>query len=159
MVQHRRTLSDEHGTGIAVQPQQLLPALKAKIGRISLESQQAGGHDLIAAGVHTALSPASIRDTLGSEASSGARFSSNRRSNSVSADGSGWGSADSAGGDGPGGRPQAFEAVAAPRLRLDVGFEGLVLKLKSCGKEVLQGVTGRLQHGRLAAVMGPSGAG
>lgn len=156
MVHHRRTLSAEHGTGTAVQPQQPLSALKAKIGWSSLESQQAG-HDLIAAGVHTALSPASITDTLGSEASLGARFLRSQRSNSVSADGSGWGSADSGGGDGPGGR-QAFEA-AAPRLRLEVGFEALGLKLKSCGKEVLQGVTGRLQHGRLAAVMGPSGAG
>ena len=43
------------------------------------------------------------------------------------------------------------------RVQLDVQFEGLGLKLKSCGKAVLQGVSGRLQPGRLAAIMGPSG--
>jgi hypothetical protein len=112
-----------------------------------MESQQ--HHDLITTGVYTALSPASIRDTLGSEASSGARFFRGQRSNSASADGSSWGAGYEA--------PAGFGSGRAPRAQLDVGFEGLGLKLKSCGKVVLQGVSGCLEHGRLAAVMGPSG--
>jgi ABC-type multidrug transport system ATPase subunit len=40
---------------------------------------------------------------------------------------------------------------------MDVRFRGLGLKLKSCGKVVLHGVTGELTHGRLTAIMGPSG--
>eukprot|EP00879_Flechtneria_rotunda_P031195 GHRR01034055.1.p1 GENE.GHRR01034055.1~~GHRR01034055.1.p1 ORF type:complete len:597 (+),score=153.10 GHRR01034055.1:108-1898(+) len=40
---------------------------------------------------------------------------------------------------------------------MDVGFQGLSMKLKSCGKQVLQNVTGQLLHGRLTAIMGPSG--
>jgi len=42
---------------------------------------------------------------------------------------------------------------------LDIRFEGLGLKLRSNKQVVLQGVTGEVQHGKLTAVMGVSGAG
>ena len=40
---------------------------------------------------------------------------------------------------------------------IDFTFEDLGLKLRSNGHVVLQGVTGSIRHGRLTAVMGPSG--
>eukprot|EP00775_Hariotina_reticulata_P010763 gene10763-10919_t len=55
-------------------------------------------------------------------------------------------------------RPSAG-ASGCHRPMLDVGFQDLSMRLKSCGKMVLQGVTGGLHPGRLAAIMGPSGAG
>ena len=42
---------------------------------------------------------------------------------------------------------------------IDFHFESLGLQLKKGGKPVLQGVTGKILHGRVTAVMGPSGAG
>ena len=38
-------------------------------------------------------------------------------------------------------------------------FENLGLTLKKDGRSVLNGVTGTIYHGRVTAVMGPSGAG
>lgn len=42
---------------------------------------------------------------------------------------------------------------------VDLSFVNLGLKLKSNNRPVLQGVTGTIYHGRVTAVMGPSGAG
>lgn len=134
--QHRRTHSATVGM-------QVLPNLKTKTTRMSLDSQDP---DLIATAIHTTFSPASAQGRFSSEASSAARFFRTQRSPSDSADGSGWSA----------GRMASMSGERRPCL--DVGFEGLGLKLKSCGKVVLQGVRGCLEHGRLAAVMGPSGA-
>ena len=42
---------------------------------------------------------------------------------------------------------------------IDISFDALGLQLKAGGRSVLNGVTGNLRHGRVCAVMGPSGAG
>jgi hypothetical protein len=122
----------------------------AAAGLTTQQQQQQQGHDLISTGVYTtALSPSGLRGRLESEASSGARFFSGRGSRSLSGDGGS-----------PGLGPDyaaGFDSKMPAHVQLDVAFEGLGLKLKSCGKVVLQGVSGRLEHGRLAAVMGPSG--
>lgn len=47
----------------------------------------------------------------------------------------------------------------ARRVQLEVSFEGLSLRLRSCGKSVLQSVSGTLRAARVTAIMGPSGAG
>lgn len=49
--------------------------------------------------------------------------------------------------------------AGARRPELDVRFVGLGLRLRSCGKTVLQSVSGRLRPSALTAIMGPSGAG
>lgn len=155
--QHRRTHSastESHPHQTPAAQQQPLPSIKAKGGKVSPDLS---GPDFISTGVyHTALSPASIRERLesaGTEASAGAHFFRGQRSNTASGDGGAgtWGMEDRTPGAGSGG------GFAAGRVQLDVGFENLGLKLKSCGKMVLQGVTGCLKHGRLTAVMGPSG--
>jgi ABC-type multidrug transport system ATPase subunit len=46
-----------------------------------------------------------------------------------------------------------------PSMTIDFHFNDLGLKLKTSGATVLAGVTGRILHGRVTAVMGPSGAG
>ena len=52
------------------------------------------------------------------------------------------------------------EDVFAPRkFRVDFEFKNLGLKLKSSGRSVLDGVTGKIQSAHITAVMGPSGAG
>lgn len=43
------------------------------------------------------------------------------------------------------------------KLQLSVEFRGLGLRLRSCGKSVLQSVSGALQARTLTAIMGPSG--
>jgi hypothetical protein len=153
---HRRTHSGAEAPRLsdpAAQQQQqqhpahALPPVKAKAGRPSTDSQAHAAQDLISTRVYPALSPASIRDRLDSQASSGAQFFRAQHSASTSAGGS-------SSYDSP--VPGSSRDADGP-VQLDVGFEDLGLKLKSCGKAVLQGVTGRLQHGRLAAVMGPSG--
>lgn len=136
----------------AVQPEELwpsaieqhsLPKVKVKAGRTSNDAQ---GQELIAAGFFTsAVSPASIEERISSEAFQGARSFRLQRLASASSD------------DDRGSRPAASSYQRGPKVQLDVGFEELGLKLNSCGKVVLQGVCGRLEHGRLAAVMGPSG--
>lgn len=143
------------------QHQQSALALKVKAGRSSLEAHPG---DLISTAVHTAtLIPASLRDRLESNASSGARFFSAHHDNNFSTgdstDGSGFGGGGATAGAFNNPQLSQLAGLSPPRVQLDVGFEGLGLKLKSCGKMVLQGVTGSLTHGRLAAVMGPSGAG
>ena len=45
------------------------------------------------------------------------------------------------------------------RPLLGVEFRELGLRLRSCGKVVLAGVTGQLRAARTTAIMGPSGAG
>ena len=45
------------------------------------------------------------------------------------------------------------------RPLLGVEFRDLGLRLRSCGKVVLAGVTGQLRAARTTAIMGPSGAG
>lgn len=40
---------------------------------------------------------------------------------------------------------------------LEVGFENLSMRLKSCGKLVLQECKGQLKPWRVTAIMGPSG--
>lgn len=42
---------------------------------------------------------------------------------------------------------------------VDISFKELGLKIKGTEKKVLDGVTGTIHHGRVTAVMGPSGAG
>ncbi|PRW59962.1 white-brown complex 30 [Chlorella sorokiniana] len=56
------------------------------------------------------------------------------------------------------GAGQSFRAFKAIRPRLTLEFEGLGLELPD-GRSILHDVTGRFEHSRLAAVMGPSGAG
>jgi hypothetical protein len=147
-VQHVRNAEAAGQPAQQQKQQHTLPPLKSKQGRASLESQHE--HDLISTGVYTTtFSPSSLRGRLESEASSGERFFRGRGSTSHSGDGSSLG-------HGPD-YAAAFDSVLPARVQLDVAFEGLGLKLKSCGKVVLQGVSGRLEHGRLAAVMGPSG--
>lgn len=58
------------------------------------------------------------------------------------------------------GGPGAAPAGLAPKsYTLNIRFEELGLRLKKGGHVVLSGVTGQLTHGRVTAVMGPSGAG
>jgi ABC-type multidrug transport system fused ATPase/permease subunit len=45
------------------------------------------------------------------------------------------------------------------RPKIEVSFKDLSLTLKGNGKKILRNVTGKLLPGRIAAVMGPSGAG
>ncbi|GLJ04797.1 hypothetical protein SUGI_0003600 [Cryptomeria japonica] len=45
------------------------------------------------------------------------------------------------------------------RPQIEVSFKDLSLTLKGNGKKILRNVTGKLMPGRIAAVMGPSGAG
>lgn len=51
-----------------------------------------------------------------------------------------------------------FRAFKAVRPRLALQFEGLGLELHD-GRTILSDITGRFEHSRVAAVMGPSGAG
>ena len=54
----------------------------------------------------------------------------------------------------------AIQDVFAPRkFRVDFEFKNLGLKLKSSGRSVLDGVTGKIKSAHITAVMGPSGAG
>ncbi len=50
-----------------------------------------------------------------------------------------------------------FPPAGTRKLQLSVEFRGLGLRLRSCGKSVLQSVSGALQACTLTAIMGPSG--
>lgn len=53
----------------------------------------------------------------------------------------------------------SHQLASQRRFRLHVRFINLSMKLKSCGKRVLQNVTGEFHPGKMTAIMGPSGAG
>uniref|UniRef100_A0A0D9XRK3 ABC transporter domain-containing protein n=1 Tax=Leersia perrieri TaxID=77586 RepID=A0A0D9XRK3_9ORYZ len=53
----------------------------------------------------------------------------------------------------------AKEHDVSTRPVIEIGFKGLTLTLKGSKKKLLRSVTGKLRPGRVAAVMGPSGAG
>lgn len=53
----------------------------------------------------------------------------------------------------------ATEIKVRTRPAIEVAFKNLTLTLKGSRKQLLKGITGELLPGRVAAVMGPSGAG
>lgn len=53
----------------------------------------------------------------------------------------------------------ATDSDSRSRLAIEVAFKDLTLTLKGSKKKLLRSVTGKLMPGRVAAVMGPSGAG
>jgi ABC-type multidrug transport system fused ATPase/permease subunit len=50
------------------------------------------------------------------------------------------------------------KAIGSQKLNMDFNFQNLQLQLPS-GAQILQGVSGNILHGRMTAIMGPSGAG
>lgn len=53
----------------------------------------------------------------------------------------------------------SFGGLGAKAFTMDFTFRDLGLELKQSKKKVVAGVSGRILHGRLTAIMGPSGAG
>lgn len=57
-----------------------------------------------------------------------------------------------------GGMPRRRSTLTSPEMIIDIEFEGLRLVVPNVGT-IMRGVSGKIPHGSLTAIMGPSGAG
>lgn len=58
----------------------------------------------------------------------------------------------------PPGKGRRRSTLSPPEMTIDIGFERLSLTIPNVGT-IMRGVSGKLEHGSLTAIMGPSGAG